>query len=465
MKRIVLLFVAVFTLGCGSSNNVNPIMTDPGNGSPITAQIDDINGGSLAHPTTGHKLSFSQNGLSADATATLSLLPEHLPTTPHPDFATTGTAFQVELTETEITGAVTAFLPLETGVPSNTRIYWMLANGVLYPLDTSFDPQQQLFSATIPANLFDELQGHEEFDTTILSFGLLDETQFLSRPDHVDWPSYNLYVFENRRFVKYLDQGRPVEGRTLPSVGNTPLMVVHGLGSNIPNFDSTVIGIIGARSYSTIYGFEYDTLSSITKSGPRLREAFIQLEQNTGRDWHHLAHSMGCVISRQAMENGGSLPYRSNNVVLAAGPHIGSPIINALQDNGFFTDFITMLVVNNVMDFRNADGTPCKVSLTDPGFVELAAGSTALATLNNGAAGRHPKETYRTLGGNRRSWLFFAANTLAGIYLDDGFVNLVSANPGALIGTAESRTVPNNHLDITTDARNGLRVILDYLTR
>ena len=160
------------------------------------------------------------------------------------------------------------------------------------------------------------------------------------------------------------------------------------------------------------------------------------------------------------------MPYQSNNVVLAAGPHIGSPIINALQANeGVFTQFITALVINNLMDFKNADGTPCKVSLNDQGFIDLANGSSALAALNANAASNHPKETYRTLGGNNRGLIFAAVNYIVGVNLDDGFVNLVSANPGNLIGSTESQAVPDNHLNITTDATNGLRVILEYLAK
>jgi hypothetical protein len=465
MRRVTLLVLTLFIIGCGGSASNSPVTGSVGQ-TPGTASLTLADGGTLADPQTGHAVTFAENALNQNTFGALKLLPAHLQTEMHPDFTPVGVAFEVDLGEADVIGQLTAIIPFESPNPENIRLYWQLSNGLLFPLETTYDSVQQSFSATVPEELVQQLDNDEEFDSSILSFGLLDETNFWNRPDHVDWPSYNLYVFEGGAFVKYLNQGQPVAGRNLPEVGDSPLFVVHGLGSNIPNFNSTVSGILKDKSYSRVYGFEYDTLSSITTSGPKLREAYTLVEQNGGRDWSHLAHSMGCVVSRQAMENGGSLPYQSNSVVMAAGPHIGSPIINALQgDIGLFSRFITFLVVNGVMDFRNADGKPCKVSLTDAGFADLANGSAVLATLNNGAAGRHPKETYRTLGGNRRGLLFGAANYLAGVYLDDGFVNLVSANPGGQIGVVENRSVPNNHLDITTSTRHGLRVILEFLSR
>ena len=468
ISALLLILVSVLLSGCGDSNFGAPPLV--GQVSSVNGGLTSLNGGSLTHPTTGHSVTFSNNSLNSDTRATLSLLANHFPVTIHPEFLPVGQAMTVELGGAALTGEVRASIPFQA-TPQSTqqnalRMYWMLPSGFLYPLTTTFDSQTQQYTGVIPAGLVSQLSAENEFDGSSVTFGLLNESTYLSRPAHVDWPSYNLYVYENGKFVEYLHQGQPVSGRTLPDVGNRPFMVVHGLGSNIPNFNSTVQGVLGSQSYTTVLGFEYDTLSGITTTGPRLRQAYNLVEQNTGRDWHHLAHSMGCLISRQGIETGGAMPYQSNNVVLAAGPHIGSPIINALQANeGVFTQFITALVINNLMDFKNADGTPCKVSLNDQGFIDLANGSSALAALNANAASSHPKETYRTLGGNNRGLIFAAVNYIVGVNLDDGFVNLVSANPGNLIGSTESQAVPDNHLNITTDAGNGLRVILEYLAK
>lgn len=460
---ILLFTVSVILSGCGGSNTFTPPVGDPT--APVVLPFTNAAGGTLSHPATGHGLSVPPNGATGDTQATFSLLTQGLPAPPHPHFVSAGTAFRVDFgTESLITQS-NVTVPYQTNNPSAHRLYWLLPTGIYLPLSTNYDPTNSAFSASLPQEVLNQVRAQATGTNTThtsITVGLLDESSYLDRPAHQDWPSYNLYVFQNGSFQKFVQQGQTIG--PVPELGDKPLMVVHGLGSDIPNFNTTAQGL-SPVGFTSIVGFEYDTLSGIASTGPKLREAYTFLEGSTGRDWHHLAHSMGCVVSRQGIENGGSLPYNSNNVVLAAGPHEGSVVINDLQSSqSEFENFITALVVNNAMDFSNADGTPCKVSVTDQGFNDLAVGSSALQALNSGAAGKHPKETYRTLGGNDRGVLFDAVDALIGNYLDDGFVDLSSANT-SVIGAVESQAVPDNHLNITTDADNGLRVILDFLQK
>jgi len=297
-----------------------------------------------------------------------------------------------------------------------------------------------------------------------LTISVIDEGGYLSRPPHVNWPSYNLYVFTNGAFEKVVDQGSPIAA--IPSPGNKPLMIVHGLGSNIPRFQTAAKYLDSQGPFTAIYGFEYDTLSGITTTGPRLNTAYSSLESNPNSQWSHLAHSMGTIVSRVAFENGTPPPYESNSVTFASGPHLGSSAVNALEGSlSTFQRFVRFVVVNEVLDFRNADGTPCQVDVDAPGFSDLAAGSAALAALNNQAAQNHPEETYRTLGGNEPGLEYDAADFILGVYPSDGLVDLSSANPGIVIGAVKSSVVPESHSSIVDDTTNSLPIILsDLLT-
>lgn len=137
--------------------------------------------------------------------------------------------------------------------------------------------------------------------------------------------------------------------------------------------------------------------------------------------------------------------------------------MNALQGN--LNDFqlvIRYLVVNEFMNFTNADGTPCQVDVHSPGFNDLTDGSATLSVLNAGAATHHPEETYRTLGGNDPGLEYDFADFLIGVYPDDGLVFLGSANPGSVIGAVKSNVVPESHSSIV-DSAESLQLILEDL--
>lgn len=462
------MLAVIFFVGCGSSDNF--VVTNPPTqaGNTVTFNLDASQGGDFGHPLSGHGVTFPANSVDQDGVLTLSLVnpvDEGLPQTG--DFKAVGTAVKVELGSSRLLGSASFRVPFSTTTPQTFRLYWKVPQGPLVPLETTYDSTSGSFRADVTA--IDEVVAQANSQAAVqpqsVVVSLVDESGFLSRPAHTNWSSYNLYVFTNGSFQKVLDQGQPVPGTSIPAPGDRPLMIVHGLGSNIPRFQDAATYLRANGNFTTIYGFEYDTLSGLAPIGPMLQDAYNRLDNGAGLNWFHLAHSMGCLVSRQAFESASSPNYSSNRVVFAAGPHLGSQAINVLQGSlSISQQFVRYMVVNEVLDFTNADGTPCQVDLQDQGFSDLAVGSSALATLNQNAAGNHPQESYRTLGGNDRGLEYDFADFVMGTYLDDGLVNLSSANPGALIGALDSAVVPESHSSIVEDASNSLPKILQFLT-
>lgn len=466
-KKRNLFALSLLLAGCGSSSDllVGTPVPQPAIES-VSASIISAQGGSIAHPTTGHTATLAPQALGNDGTVSLTLLSsDGIVPRDEAEFDPVGTALRLD-TPSAVRGKLTFSIPYQTISPNQHRLYWQLSNGMLFPLRTQYG--NGTFTGTLDltqANFLAQAAGQPLSQTLGNSFTVVvvDESKFFGRPDHVPWPSYNLYQFQNNTWTRIVNQGVPVNGAAPPSPGNSPLMFVHGLGSNIPRFQDAAAFMASNGNYSRIYGFEYDTLSGLQTSGPKLDQAYSSLENDSTRHWSHVAHSMGTLVSRVAFEGGIAAPYASNSVAFAAGPHTGSLFVNALQgDLDIFQEVVSFLVLNEVMDFTNADGTPCKVSITDAGFNDLASGNATLAALNTDAASHHPKETYRTVGGNDPGLEFDFADFTAGIYPDDGLVFLYSANPGSLIGAVKSDVVPESHTSIMNSAES-LRVILTDL--
>jgi hypothetical protein len=468
MRAFLLFLLAGLLAGCGSSSDLNSPSGAQANppSSSLSALITTANGGGLSHPA-GHEFVIEAGALTADTLASLSLLNTDLiKPRNEQEFDPVGQGIVVDLAGVKLDGKATFTIPFSTNRPEQHEVYLLLEDDLLYPLPTDFDPAQQEFTGILDLSGDDPLPKALEVRLQVRSSQigiiLVDVGNYLGRPPHVDWLSYNLYVFRGGSFVKIVDQG--VELAPIPDPGSKPLMLVHGLGSNIPRFQDAATYFAAQGQFSEIFGFEYDTLSGIATSGPKLNLAYQKLEQNPERSWSHLAHSMGTLISRTAFENGTPPPYARADVVLAAGPHLGSPVINKLQGSlSLFNRFVRYLVVNQVMDFRNADGQLCQVSIDDVGFGDLAVGSAALARLNDGAANNHPEETYFTVAGNAPGFVLLMGNYLLGVYPEDGLVPLASANPGSLIGAAQSDVVAASHLTIVDDTKVALPLILSRL--
>lgn len=469
MNRLWLLclLLGFSFVGCGSHDDLSDISGQPGQATPRSSRVSAAQGGRVIHPTSGHAVEFSPNALSDNALISLRLLEaSELNLRNAREFAPVGQGLQVaSLGAAKFVGSIKFELPLTTARPQDFGVYLHLPESLALPLESRYDSTTGSFHATLDltgSKILAQAAVLARSNSGSLTVSVVDESKFLSRPSHTNWPSYNLYAFENGAFVKIIDQG--VSVGSLPQPGSNPLMVVHGLGSDIAHFQEAATYLEQTGQYSKIFGYEYDTLAGLNLAGSHLVGAYSAIESDSSASWRHLAHSMGTLVSRTAFESGAAMPYASNNVVFAAGPHLGAPIINALQgDLGLFQRFVRFLVVNEVMDFTNADGTPCQVSLTDQGFVDLASGSATLVALNTDAASHHPKETYRTLGGNAPGLKFDVADYLIGVYPSDGLVDLTSANPGALIGAVESAVVPTSHTNIVLNTATALPKIGAFL--
>ncbi len=469
--RLLLLGLVLVLTGCGSQDDFDQVSGQPGGDSLRATHVSATEGGRVAHPSSGHAVAFSPNALSDNALIAVRLLEaSQLTLRNDREFTPVGQAIRVDsLGTARFVGAIRFEIPFSTSRSERYGAYLHFPDSLVLPLETRYDAESGLFHATLDLTGSDVLAQAQasllaRSDSGSLTVSLVDESGYLSRPPHTNWPSYNLYAFQNGSFVKVIDQGQTIGASPLPTPGSSPLMVVHGLGSDIAHFQAAASYLQQTGAYSQIYGYEYDTLAGLQNVGPRLVQAYNTVETDSSSQWHHLAHSMGTLVSRTAFESEQSLPYTSNQVVFAAGPHQGASIINALQGNlSLFQRFVRYLVVNEAMDFTNADGTPCQVDITAQGFNDLASGSATLAALNTNASSRHPKEAYRTLGGNAPGLKFDLADYLIGVYPSDGLVDLSSANPGSLIGAVDSAVVPTSHTDIVLDTNTALPKIQSFL--
>src|SRR5690606_37257622 len=168
--------------------------------------------------------------------------------------------------------------------------------------------------ATVPD--LDEVAALQD-DGSDLVVGVVDESDYWGRPPHRPWGSYNVYHWNGRGFTKVVSQGVG----TWPDLGERPLMLVHGLGSSIGTgrFDAMARYLARTGQYTSIVGFEYDTLSPLAGNGTLLGQA---LAARPGQTWRHMAHSMGSLVTRFAYEK--ALPATAatgNRVVTVCGPH------------------------------------------------------------------------------------------------------------------------------------------------
>lgn len=293
-------------------------------------------------------------------------------------------------------------------------------------------------------------------------------TNTASRVPHQSWGSYRLYNFVDGNWQLVVDLGQPVGAQ--PTLGERPVIILHGLGSNIAggkfNDLATNLQSNGATS---VFGFEYDSLDPISTNSTYFNLALAYLttdEQN--RLFRVAAHSMGGLVARSSFESGGSFAMQNtgNLVSFAAVPHMGSPIAEELAEgpSDVVEEALAQILLNGELTFLNADGSPVDVTGNEPSFAQLAPNSAFLNTLNSNADSTHPQFDYRTLAGNDRSDDFEAFNRILGVFADDGVVNVGSANSNG-IGALSSETVPFDHTSIVEEQAPFLIIIrqLDLL--
>ncbi len=288
-------------------------------------------------------------------------------------------------------------------------------------------------------------------------------TQTVTRVTHVNWNTYNVYRYEADAWVPVISQGNVL---SLPPLGQRPVMIVHGLGSDIVSkrFDDVAKALQQAGA-TAILGFEYDTLDAVSKNGSLLVEALNLLTDNDpGRQFSLMGHSMGTLVTRVALESGLTFDIAptGNRAVLVAGPHLGSEVAQAIQARpNLFQEVLQLLVLNGNMEFRNLDGRRVAVDGQEQGFSDLIPGNSFLTGLNFEAANHHPQFEYRTIAGNKRGTDYEAIARLLGVFEDDGVVGLSSANAG-VIGQVASTIGSGDHTTITTNPV-AVQKILEFL--
>lgn len=278
-------------------------------------------------------------------------------------------------------------------------------------------------------------------------------SETVTRVPHVEWNSYNLYRYENGSWTPIVKQGEILNG--IPNLGPRPALIVHGLGSDIASgrFDDLATGM-QQSGVTAVLGFEYDTLDGVGDNGNLLIEALgLLTAENPGLQWRIAAHSMGTLVARVAMESG--IPFdmapTGNRAALVAGPHLGSEVADEVQARpNIFQEVLQLLVLNGKMEFRNANGKRAAVNGQERGFTDLRTDSVFLANQNFEAANHHPQFEYRTMAGNERGVDYEALNRLLGVFLDDGVVDVASAN-ATVIGQLQIAVGDADHSAIVED--------------
>jgi len=431
MRSLCLLLVALMlfaSAGCGSSNSdINTQGALPPSNS-LTRPVEAARGGTVT--LAEHELVIPPGSLSRDTTVSLATLTGPVAQPPNKSFQAVGTHLEVALGDLDIQHrGVQVKLP----APPESRAFPVqVANGLFIPLENAVQADGGRV-VKINAGEF------PRFQVGYVVGGIY--------PAHKAWGTYNGYVYDHglRRFKEFINQGQLVPGQQIPDLGERPAMIVHGLGSNISGgeFADLAQFLLDSKFATGVVGFEYDTLDSVVTNGIILKsfyDALVGVPGNQGRNWLHIAHSMGCVVSRQAMETQTlPIPPTGNQAFFLCGTHLGSEAINVIRSRGlsYGQRFVRTLVLNLFMEFTNGDGSQCEVELSDLGFYDIANGSPVLAGLNRNAAQNHPAWTYGTLGGDDPGGKLKFLEWEFSVYLDDGLVNLVSANydgMGAVVG-------------------------------
>ena len=291
----------------------------------------------------------------------------------------------------------------------------------------------------------------------------LDLTPDEGRVAHQSWGSYNLYRYEGGSWIPVIDLGAEVQG--VPTLGERPVLLVHGLGSRIDTgkFSDLAANLV-SNGATSAFGFEYDSLDPIGTNAGYFTNALQFLTRiEKDRVWRVVGHSMGALVARSSFEQGATLDVADigNIASFAAGPHLGSDVARALQDAGSDTvdQALQDSILDGKLDFRNADDTPVKVTGDEPSFAQLVPNSTFLTALNANVS--HPQWSYRTLAGNERSNEFRVLNEILGVTADDGIVDVDSAN-APVVNQVRTDVVPYDHVTIV-EAQPSILVILDQL--
>lgn len=435
----------------------------PPNAQRITQPVTVAEGATLTLKN-GLQVTIPPNSLSTDTTVTLTELGSRAVQVGPRVMVPVGADATLNLGTAHLIGPISFQAPRPTAEKAKNVSLRAVTQGVPLPLKTVDSPDKSMARATLPVD--------KRFTAlSIVSVGFLASAGYNGHVPYEPWAGYNLYVYKvlangKYGFVKFVDQSRVIAGFDL---GERPLLIVHGLGGSIRDgeMDKMAEHMRVNGNFTSIVGFEYDTLASIAQTAGRCRSAIAQLNappfRPSGsplRQWSHIAHSLGTLVTRSAFEmrNAARLPIAGARVALVCSPSLGTPIATRQEK---MQSFVKYMVLNNNTNWVNSNGQECKVTGKEPSFVDMRPKSNYVQQLNARVA--HPQAVYVALAGGKRLPRTQALDIIAGVYVTDGLVNLDSATT-PLMQFADSLVLKNDdHFSSITDDKVSLPAVLHFL--
>ena len=263
-----------------------------------------------------------------------------------------------------------------------------------------------------------------------------------------------------------------------PNEGQTALVLVHGwqfcsakteAGALSKELWANFVEFLGKPSFKNlknfykIYAFEYNSSLAITENGRLLKTTLGTLNG----DAVILAHSMGGLVARSAIEEAGATNIHA--LITLGAPHNGTPLANK------GTILLTLPAARSLLFFLSGSkgAQDCTWAVDEPGF-----GNPWLSSLNLSIRSKKPTETEYLLYGSKSlptgSWLTSIWNEVAdllvgvhGIMEHDGVVPFPSAmKPAELLPIEQSTTREFNLIDHFSLKREPavLRAVCDDLS-
>jgi pimeloyl-ACP methyl ester carboxylesterase len=217
------------------------------------------------------------------------------------------------------------------------------------------------------------------------------------------------------------------------------LLLIHGITGDESTF-STLDDLIGGldEAYDNIMLYVYPSGYPIAGNGDFLRD-YIRQNTSSGFKTDIIAHSMGGLVARWALERSGGLPGKVDHLITLGTPHLGAPEQKWIS--GFFPLAVTWL------------------AYVIPGLADLADTPTSFGPQLSSPFQPAPSVKYFFLAGNA-------------LLSSDGIVPVTSATNGGNAGSGETQVFPLTgsaltgsvtHSGLHTDSiNNGVRDQIEF---